>query len=348
MVDRRQLRDSPERRGIASGQFELRAQGGQMLLTGYASVFNSPYDVYGGPPMGWTEDVDPHAFDVTLGARADAHLLINHGGMPLARTKSGTLKLAADSTGLHVEAGLEPTDPDVQRLIPKMSRKDMDEMSFGFRVKNDEWNEDYTQRRLLEVSLHKGDVSVVNFGANPATSAQLNSASEALELLAALDPEAAMAELRSDGVDLGRLTLARDNVVALHRQMKPQPKKSGRLTLAEARAIEDGEVDVQLAAVIPAHTTGTDTIGIDRRASAAGADGSPVLLRYVHAYVDPGGDPTSVESYRFPHHEPRLGSPASLPAVRHALSLLPQADMSAEQKAAVERHLRRHLEDAES
>lgn len=347
MVDRRQLRDSPERRGIASGQFELRSQGGQLLLTGYASVFNKPYDVYGGPPLGWTEEVDPKAFDVTLGARADTHLLINHGGMPLARTKSGTLKLSTDSTGLHVEAGLDPSDPDVQRLVPKMTRRDMDEMSFGFRVKQDEWNEDYTQRRLLEVSLHKGDVSVVNFGANPATSAQLNSASDALELLATLDPEAAMAELRSDGVDLERLTRARDNVLALHRKMRPEAKRSGRLTLAEARAIEDGEVGVQLSAQIPAHRTGVTNDPLDRRAAASAAAGSQVVLRYVHAWVDPDGDPTAAESYRFPHHEPRIGSPASLPAVRHALSLLPQADMPAEAKDAVERHLRRHLEDAD-
>ncbi|SHI68071.1 HK97 family phage prohead protease [Streptomyces sp. 3214.6] len=345
MVDRRQLRDSPERRGIASGQFELRTQGGQLLLTGYASVFNSPYDVYGGPPMGWTEDVDPHAFDVTLGARADAHLLINHGGMPLARTKSGTLKLATDTTGLHVEAGLEPSDPDVQRLMPKMNRRDMDEMSFGFRVKNDEWNEDYTQRRLLEVSLHKGDVSVVNFGANPATSAQLNSASDALELLAKLDPEAAMAELRSDGVDLERIIRARDNVLALQRQMKPQPKAPGRLSLAEARAIADGEVEVRLAVQIPSHSTAVTDDPLDRRAAVAG--GNQVVLRYMHAWVDPDSDPEAASSYRFPHHEPRIGSPASLPAVRHALSLLPQAAMPDEQKAAVERHLRRHLEDAD-
>ncbi|MFF9310088.1 HK97 family phage prohead protease [Streptomyces sp. NPDC014748] len=347
MVDRRQLRDSPERRGIASGQFELRSQGGQLLLTGYASVFNKPYDVYGGPPLGWTEEVDPKAFDVTLGARADTHLLINHGGMPLARTKSGTLKLSTDSTGLHVEAGLDPSDPDVQRLVPKMTRRDMDEMSFGFRVKQDEWNEDWTQRRLLEVSLHKGDVSVVNFGANPATSAELNSASDALELLAKLDPEAAMAELRSDGVDLERLTRARDNVLALHRQMRPEAKRSGRLTLAEARAIEDGEVGVQLSAQIPAHRTDVTNDPLDRRAAASAAAGSQVVLRYVHAWVDPDGDPTAAESYRFPHHEPRIGSPASLPAVRHALSLLPQADMPAEAKDAVERHLRRHLEDAD-
>ncbi|MFI6249039.1 HK97 family phage prohead protease [Streptomyces sp. NPDC051016] len=349
MVDRRSLRDSPERRGIASGQFELRElSGGQLLLTGYASVFNSPYDVYGGPPYGWTEVVDPKAFDTTLASRADAHLLINHTGMPLARTKSGTLQLSTDSTGLHVEAGLDPSDPDVQALVPKMRRKDMDEMSFGFRVKDDEWNEDYTERRLLEVSLHKGDVSVVNFGANPATSAQLNSASEALELLARLDPDAAMAELRSAGVDLERLDRARDTVTTLLRKLRPEPKRSGALSLAEARAIAEGDVDVHLAAQIPAHSTPTDTLAIDRRAAAGGASGNPVLLRYVHAYVDPAGAPDDPASYRFAHHEPRLGAPASLPAVRHALSLLPQADMSADEKGAVERHLRRHLDDAES
>ncbi|MFI5973518.1 HK97 family phage prohead protease [Streptomyces sp. NPDC051452] len=351
MVDRKQLRDSPERRGIASGRFELREMGGgQLLLTGYASVFDSPYEVYGGPPYGWTEVVDRKAFDTTLAARADTHLLINHAGMPLARTKSGTLKLATDTTGLHVEAGLDPSDPDVQSLVPKMKRGDMDEMSFGFRVKDDEWSEDYTERRLLEVSLHKGDVSVVNWGANPATSAQLNSASEALELLATLDPEAALAEIRSDGIDLERLTRARDTVAAMHRRMRPEPKKtsSGRLTVAEARAIAEGSVVVQLAEQIPAHATATDIVALDRRAAIEGADGNPILLRYVHAYVDPAGDPASAESYRFPHHEPRLGSPASLPAVRHALSLLPQSDMPDEQKAAVERHLRRHLEDAGS
>jgi HK97 family phage prohead protease len=351
MVDRLQLRDSPERRGIASGQFELREMvGGQLLLTGYASVFESPYEVYGGPPYGWTEVVDRKAFDTTLAARADTHLLINHAGMPLARTKSGTLKLAADSTGLHVEAGLDPSDPDVQSLVPKMRRRDMDEMSFGFRVKDDEWNEDYTQRRLLEVSLHKGDVSVVNFGANPATSAQLNSASEALEYLAGLDPEAALAELRSDGIDLARLARARDTVAALHRQMRPaEPKRSsGTMTLAEARAIADGSIVVRFADRIPVHTTPTDATALDRRAAGEGATGNPVLLRYVHAHVDPAGAPDDPAAYRFPHHEPRIGSPASLPAVRHALSLLPGADLTADEKAAVERHLRRHLEDAGS
>ncbi|SMF86096.1 hypothetical protein, partial [Streptomyces sp. Amel2xC10] len=180
----------------------------------------------------------------------------------------------------------------------------------------------------------------------PATSAEINSAVGALEVLAALDPEAAMAELRSDGVDLERLTRARDNVLALHRQMKPQPRQPGRLTLAEARAIEDGAVEVRLAAEIPSHSTAVTADPVDRRAAAV-AGGNQVLLRYMHAWVDPDGDPEAADSYRFPHHEPRIGAPASLPAVRHALSLLPQAALTDEQKAAAERHLRRHLADAD-
>ncbi|MER6534694.1 HK97 family phage prohead protease [Streptomyces sp900105755] len=347
MVDRHQLRDSPERRSIAAAGFELRTQGDGLTLTGYASVFNNGYEVLGGPPYGWTERVDPGAFDVTLRAKPDLHLLINHEGMPLARTKSGTLQLSTDSKGLLVEANLDRRDPDVQRLETKMERGDMDEMSFAFRVKGDQWSDDDTERTLTEVSLHKGDVSVVNFGANPATSAQLNSAADALEMLAKLDPEAAMAELRSGGVDLERLTRARDNVAAMHRQMKPERRAPGRLSLAEARAIAEGGVPVQLSSQIPAHHTDVSTEpGFDRRGAAAAAAGNQTVLRYMHAWVDPAGDPDSPDSYRFPHHEPRIGAPANLPAVRHALSLLPQADMDADQKAAIERHLRRHLENA--
>ena len=54
-----------------------------------------------------------------------------------------------------------------------MQRGDMNEMSFAFRVLKQVWSENDTQRRITEISLDKGDVSLVNFGANPATSAQL-------------------------------------------------------------------------------------------------------------------------------------------------------------------------------
>lgn len=165
----------------AANRFEVRATtDATVVLEGYASTFE-PYDMFGGPAGGgWIEQLAPSAFDVTLREKPDLHLLINHEGMPLARTKSGTLDLSVDSHGLRVRATLDRSDPDVQRLEAKMRRGDMDEMSFAFRVNAQTWraaegfeNDPQSHRLITEVSLHKGDVSVVNFGANPTTSAEI-------------------------------------------------------------------------------------------------------------------------------------------------------------------------------
>lgn len=348
MVDRHQLREAPERRSISAEAFELRGTGDKLALTGYASVFGNGYDVLGGPPYGWTERVDKRAFDATLAAKPDLHLLINHEGMPLARTKSGTLRLSTDSKGLLVEADLDRRDPDVQRLETKMERGDMDEMSFAFRVKADKWSDDDTERTLTEVSLHKGDVSVVNFGANPATSAQLNSLSAALDVLADVDPEQARSELRSGGEQfLQRLEQARETLLALHRSTKPAPKSGRLLSVADARAMEDGDSVLPLARSIPSHSTVCVEGPMDRRAAIEDAPNDQVVLRYMHAWVDPASDPEDKRSYRFAHHEGRVGSPANLGAVRYALSRLPHSDIPEDQRAAVEAHLRRHLADAD-
>lgn len=70
------------------------------------------------------------------------------------------------------------------------------------------------------------------------------------------------------------------------------------------------------------------------------------VLRYMHAWVDDEGDPDAKQSYKFPHHEPRIGAPAVIAAVNNALARLSQADISEEDRAGVERHLRKHRDDA--
>jgi HK97 family phage prohead protease len=199
----------------------------ELLLTGYASVFNTPYDVMGGPKRGgFAEVVDPKAFAKTLAESPDLHLLINHEGMPLARTKSGTLQLSTDKKGLMVRASLDRQDPDVQRLERKMTRGDMTEMSFAFRTIQDQWSDEETERRLLEVSLDKGDVSVVNFGANPATHSEIQ---RALDTLAHAD-ELELAEIRR-----GDWAMVTQHV---GRAIRPAGRgDSGVLSLAQARQV---------------------------------------------------------------------------------------------------------------
>lgn len=180
-------------RRMAVTDLKFRDSSDGMTLTGYASTFNQPYD------MGWyTETVDPKAFQRTLGRTPDVRLLINHDGLPLARTTSGTLTLDTDSRGLMVSASLDPTDPDVQRLAPKMARGDMNQMSFGFRTISDAWSDNMSKRSLNELDLNDGDVSVVTYPANPGTTAAIRGEGHQIEsltsALAALEARGASPE----------------------------------------------------------------------------------------------------------------------------------------------------------
>jgi HK97 family phage prohead protease len=148
---------------------ELREQSnGTLRFTGYASVTETPYEMQ--DFLGdYTEVVRRGAFSKTLAEGADVPFKLNHDGMTLARTKSGTMRLSEDSTGLHVEADLDPGNGQVRDIRSAMDRGDLDEMSFAFRVTRQEWSPDWTQRDITEVNLNKGDVSIVNYGANPHT-----------------------------------------------------------------------------------------------------------------------------------------------------------------------------------
>jgi HK97 family phage prohead protease len=168
-----------QRRSTPFRGVELRSKpdgtGGENLtFTGYASVTEQGYEMEDWLGS-YTEVVRAGAFKKTLSEGADVPFLVNHGGLTLARTKSGTLRLAEDDTGLHTEADLDPASPHVLALRSAMERGDVDEMSFGFWVTRQQWSPDYDQRDILEVNLNRGDVSVVNYGANPHTvGAQLN------------------------------------------------------------------------------------------------------------------------------------------------------------------------------
>lgn len=216
---RAKILDVLERRQLARPlEYRTDTKTGQVILEGYAATF-TPYDVYGGVDSGgWVEEIDFRAFDQTLGDEPDVMLLLNHEGLPLARTKSGTLLLRTDRYGLRITATLDQTDPDVQRLMPKMRRGDMDEMSFAFRVRNQNWDTNYTHRKITNVNLEKGDVSVVNYGMNPNTAAMLSSA-EAIDVLAKLS-NTDMLELRNMDRDRVRRALA-----ALERAAVPKSNK---------------------------------------------------------------------------------------------------------------------------
>lgn len=147
-----------ETRSVAYTTLEMRADGDSNTLIGYAALFDSPSE-----PMPFTEFVRRGAFAKTLSDGADVRLLIDHEGVPLARTRSNTLMLEEDERGLRVEAALDPANPDAQRVLSAIRRGDLSQMSFAFRTVKDSFNADRTVRELKEVQLF--DVSVVTYPA---------------------------------------------------------------------------------------------------------------------------------------------------------------------------------------
>lgn len=145
---------------------------GSITLDGYASITDAPYEV--SDFLGdYTETIARGAFGKTLQERADVRLLVNHAGVPLARTKSGTLTLTEDAHGLRSVATLDASNPTVQEVRSAMSRGDLDQMSFAFRATRQDWNADYSARTINELRLY--DVSIVTYPANPATTVGLRS-----------------------------------------------------------------------------------------------------------------------------------------------------------------------------
>jgi phage head maturation protease len=72
-------------------------------------------------------------------------------GVPLARTKSKTLRLSASRT--CEPRPVSTAEPDRAEIRSAMDRGDIDQMSIGMKVKDDLWNDDYTERTITELAL---------------------------------------------------------------------------------------------------------------------------------------------------------------------------------------------------
>jgi HK97 family phage prohead protease len=143
-------------------------------VSGYATVFDKPYTMYDmfGP---FTETVDATALDKSLANDPDVAFLTNHRGVTMARTTNDTLELDANNKGLKIRGLLNTERADVKLLMSAIKDELIDEMSFAFMLNDGEWNEEYDAFTITEADINRGDVSAVNYGANPYTSIEARS-----------------------------------------------------------------------------------------------------------------------------------------------------------------------------
>jgi uncharacterized protein len=177
-----------ERAGASAGvrmpaTCELRSAnadpGAFLEFYGHATTFEQGYEMYDffGP---YTEIVSAGAADATLAQTVPPlDVTLNLGHDQLRRIASTVapdrlLSLSVDETGLAVEAlALDPEDHDVRYIAPKLRSGLITEMSFAFRIEQGEWSPDYTEYRIKRFNLHRGDVAIVGYGANPTTDGAL-------------------------------------------------------------------------------------------------------------------------------------------------------------------------------
>lgn len=161
-------------RSVMRGIGELDAP---LVFDGFASVTGQFYDMQDmfGP---YREIVHVGAFAETLAQPdLDVPFVLGHDSMRrIARTvgAESTLHLTevttGDKTGLSVLApNLDRDDLDVQYVAPKLRSGLIDEMSFRFSITSGRWNDSWDEFHIHAVDLHRGDVSIVGYGANPLT-----------------------------------------------------------------------------------------------------------------------------------------------------------------------------------
>ena len=143
------------------------------VVEGYATTFDSPYELYKDGKYIVMEQVDRNAFAEAY--TDDVIFQYDHSGMVYARTRNETLKLDMDEHGLKVTADLGSTEAS-RGVWDAIDKGLIDRMSFAFTVTEDEYQEseqtngDMIILRTIKKIGRLYDVSAVSFPANEQTS----------------------------------------------------------------------------------------------------------------------------------------------------------------------------------
>ncbi len=149
---------SPEVRAVPA---KLRADGASRTIHGLAA----PFGVLSNDLGGYREQISREAFRETL-REGDCRALWAHDSrLVLGRVSAGTLRLRESNDGLAFECDL-PSTTYANDVLALIRRGDLDAMSFGFRIKRDDWTTtgDGTPLRVLK-QVELLDVSPVTWPA---------------------------------------------------------------------------------------------------------------------------------------------------------------------------------------
>lgn len=160
------IRRPLEIRNLAGGTGSL------VQVEGEPIRYNAPYTVV--DRFGEFEETMRPGVAAHLVRTADCRFLFGHDGLPLARTKAGTMRLHDTAEALRFTATVDIRSSQANDLIVAIERGDVSQMSVGFVVDEggDAWSNDLTKRSISRFRSLE-DVSAVTYPASPSTSIAL-------------------------------------------------------------------------------------------------------------------------------------------------------------------------------
>ena len=209
---------------------EVRAAEGERRISGYAATFNDVTD------LGYfREQIATGAFEGRTDD--DVRLLINHTGVPLARTTNGTLRLSVDNGGLRYEAELADTQ-EGRDLYTLIKRGDISQSSFAFSIEDEAWDNKTNLRTVLKVG-RLYDVSPVTYPAYATTTVQAramaSSAEERAEQIQ-VNVQVTVTEM-PDAPDMESPDDIDEPDLAQSRTFAPEPLKIRHMNLNDLKAL---------------------------------------------------------------------------------------------------------------
>ena len=229
---RRAVPLGPEVRHFSAKGLEVRSSsdGNQAIVRGSAIMYDTPYVVH--DPWGEFEERMRAGCATNLLSRGvDCRLLLNHDGLAMARTVSGTLDLIDTAASLDMEARLDLRQHLANDFVIATERGDMSEMSVGMIVGRDEWGEsEGRETRDVEELSDLLDVSGVTYAASPTTNLEM------AQRMAAQMPIESRARLRRLEVAVRSGQLSPDEFAEMLAIMQGRPAQRAGKVLSKATA----------------------------------------------------------------------------------------------------------------
>jgi HK97 family phage prohead protease len=255
------------------GELEVRSEKdtGTIVIEGAPIVYGKPYTVR--DQLGeFEERMHPGCATQLLERGVDCRLLLNHEGMPMARTTSGTLDLWDTPEKLRFKATLDPRQQLATDFSIAIERRDISQMSVGMIVGKDKWGQSAgTETRDVYGLEDLLDVSGVTYPCSASTNIEM-------ALRAAVEmPIESRARLRNLEVELRAGNITPDELTEMLALIQGRETRAGK-TISGANQQKIGDAISALHAVYSA--SGGDTHELigpsesDREQEMIPADGS--------------------------------------------------------------------------